>query len=172
VTLLWQEGWTRWSPEVLSNPSHSVIIKCHGLTWQLATRTRQPLTHYSPAPWVGWGEEWTKSKTCELTQRQFSETSEEGIIIKNMQNKWYTIQILTAQQLMMQPVPEQQSQISWIPAPWTTSIYKLGMMSMVWNNSTGQPGLAAWLCSLPAPAHLLISWTWETGRGPWFLSNN
>jgi len=23
--------------------------------------------------------------------------------------------------------------------------------------------LSAWLCSLPAPAHLLTSWAWETG---------
>jgi len=33
---------------------------------------------------------------------------------------------------------------------------------MVWNISTGQLGLSAWLCSLPAPAHLLVSQTWET----------
>jgi len=26
VTLLWQRGWTRWSPEVLSNPYHSVTL--------------------------------------------------------------------------------------------------------------------------------------------------
>ena len=32
--------------------------------------------------------------------------------------------------------------------------------------------LAVCLCSLPAPAHLLTSWTWETGESPWFLSNN
>ena len=29
-----------------------------------------------------------------------------------------------------------------------------------------------WLCSLPAPAHLLISWTRETGKSPSFRSNN
>jgi len=45
-------------------------------------------------------------------------------------------------------------------------------MSMVWNISFGQHGLAAWLCSLPAPAHLLISWIGETGKSPWFPSNN
>jgi len=39
------------------------------------------------------------------------------------------------------------------PAP----IHKPSMMSVVWNISTGQLGLAAWLCSLPAPAHLLMS---------------
>ena len=33
-------------------------------------------------------------------------------------------------------------------------------------------GWAAWLCSLPAPAHLLSSWIWATGRSPWFLSSN
>jgi len=38
------------------------------------------------------------------------------------------------------------------------------MMSMVWNISIGQPGLAAQLCSLPVPAHLLISRTWETRK--------
>ena len=32
--------------------------------------------------------------------------------------------------------------------------------------------LAAWPCSLPAPAHLLISRTRDTGKSPWFLSNN
>jgi len=36
-------------------------------------------------------------------------------------------------------------------------IHKSSMTSMVWNISIGQRGLAAWLCSLPAPAHLLIS---------------
>jgi len=46
------------------------------------------------------------------------------------------------------------------------------MASMVWNISTGHPGLAAWLCSLPAPAHRLISWIWETEKSPWFHSNN
>jgi len=30
-------------------------------------------------------------------------------------------------------------------------------MSMVWNISTGQLGLAAWLCSLPAPAHCSLA---------------
>ena len=45
-------------------------------------------------------------------------------------------------------------------------------MRMVWNISTGQLGLAAWLHSLPGPAHMLISWIYETGKSPWFLSNN
>jgi len=44
-----------------------------------------------------------------------------------------------------------------IPAPLSTLIYEVSMMSMVWNISTGQLGLAAWLCSLPAPAPLLTS---------------
>jgi len=44
-----------------------------------------------------------------------------------------------------------------IPAPQPTTIYKLSMTSMVWNISTGQLGLDAWLCSLPALVHLLIS---------------
>ena len=32
--------------------------------------------------------------------------------------------------------------------------------------------LAAWLCSFPAPARLLISSIWETAKSPWFHSNN
>ena len=32
--------------------------------------------------------------------------------------------------------------------------------------------LSVWLCSLPAPARLLISWTRETAKSPWFHSNN
>jgi len=80
-----------------------------------------------------------------------------------------------------QPIPKQwlqnpwnswNSWISWIPAPWPTRIYKLSMMSMVWNISIDYFGLAAWLCSLPALIHLLISQTWETGKSPWFLRNN
>jgi len=43
--------------------------------------------------------------------------------------------------------------------PDPTPFYILSMTSMVWNISIGQLGLAAWLCSLPAPAHLLISRT-------------
>jgi len=35
-------------------------------------------------------------------------------------------------------------------------LYKLSMMPMVWNIPIAQPGLSVWLCSLPAPAHLLI----------------
>jgi len=41
--------------------------------------------------------------------------------------------------------------------PWPTAICKLNMTSRVCNISTGQLGLSAWLCSLPAPAHLLMS---------------
>ena len=37
-----------------------------------------------------------------------------------------------------------------IPAPRPTHFHKLSMTPMVWNVSTGQPGLSAWLCSLPA----------------------
>jgi len=51
-----------------------------------------------------------------------------------------------------------------IPAHKSTPIYKLSLVSMVWNICVGHPGLAAWLCSLPAPAHRLISWIWETGE--------
>jgi len=41
--------------------------------------------------------------------------------------------------------------------PRPTPIYNLSMVSMIWNIPVGQLGLLAWLCSLPAPAHLLIS---------------
>jgi len=43
-----------------------------------------------------------------------------------------------------------------IPAPWLTPSHKQSTTSVVWNISIGQLGLAAWLCSLPAPAHLLF----------------
>ena len=58
------------------------------------------------------------------------------------------------------------------PAPQRAPIHKWSMASMVWNVSPAQLGLAAWLCSLPAPARLLISWTWETGKSPQFHSNS
>jgi len=45
-------------------------------------------------------------------------------------------------------------------------------MSMVWSISISQLGLAAWLCSLPAPAHLPVSWIRETAKSPWFHSSN
>jgi len=63
----------------------------------------------------------------------------------------------------------QNSQKKWVLPAQPTSIHKLSMPSMVWNISAG---LAAWPCSLPAPACLLISWIWETGRSPWFLGNS
>jgi len=44
-----------------------------------------------------------------------------------------------------------------IPSAGATLLYKFSMMSMVWNISFVQLGLSAWLCSLPAPAYLLIS---------------
>ena len=56
--------------------------------------------------------------------------------------------------------------------PQPTPIHKLSMMSMLWNISTGQLGLAAWLCSRPAAAPLLVSWVRETRKSPWFHSNN
>ena len=46
-----------------------------------------------------------------------------------------------------------------VPAPQTTPICEVSRTSMVWNISIGQLGLAVWLCSLPTPAHLLISRT-------------
>ena len=50
-------------------------------------------------------------------------------------------------------------------------IHTPSMMSRVWNISTGQLG-SAWLCSLPAPARLLMSWIRETRKSPRFHSNN
>ena len=44
-----------------------------------------------------------------------------------------------------------------VPAPWPTLIHKLNMTPMLWKISVGQLGLAVWLCSIPAPTHLLIS---------------
>jgi len=41
---------------------------------------------------------------------------------------------------------------------------------MARNISLGHLGLASWPCSLPAAAQLLINWTWETEKCPWFLS--
>ena len=51
-----------------------------------------------------------------------------------------------------------------IPNTRPTVIPKLSVISMVWNTSSGQLGLAAWLCSLPAPAHMFASWIWEIGK--------
>jgi len=43
-------------------------------------------------------------------------------------------------------------------SPQPTPIYRMSsMIYMIWNISIGQPGLAACLCSILAPAHLLIS---------------
>jgi len=41
--------------------------------------------------------------------------------------------------------------------PQPTPAYKLSTTPVVWNISTGQLGLAAWLCSLAALVHLLVS---------------
>ena len=50
--------------------------------------------------------------------------------------------------------------------PRPTPVYKQSMISMLWNISISQLGLAAWLCSLPALVHLLIRRTWETEKRP------
>ena len=59
-----------------------------------------------------------------------------------------------------------------IPVRLPTPIYKMRMISVLWNISFGHLGLSVCLCSLPPPAHLLISWMWETDKSPWFHSNN
>jgi len=46
---------------------------------------------------------------------------------------------------------------SFLTAPRPTLIHKLSIPSVVWNISIGQLGLAAWLYSLQAPAHLMFS---------------
>ena len=51
-----------------------------------------------------------------------------------------------------------------IPVTQLTPIHKLSRTSVVCNISIGQLGLTAWLPSLPAPAHLLISCMWETRK--------
>jgi len=45
--------------------------------------------------------------------------------------------------------------------PRPTPIHKLSLMPMVWNIAIGQPGLAAWLYSLPAPARWLNVRNWK-----------
>jgi len=64
----------------------------------------QLLAHSFLCP-VGWGAEWTKSTTRRLRYRQFDKMRKEGIIIrtttiiiiiiKNMENKRYTIQLFS-----------------------------------------------------------------------------
>jgi len=90
----------------------------------------------------------------------------------NMQNKLHTIQVFSlpndhlhsqsqssdfAKKSLNSLKSLNSQKKAHIPAPWPTPIYTMSLMSMVWSISTGQRGLAAWLCSLPAPAHLLIS---------------
>ena len=57
-----------------------------------------------------------------------------------------------------------------IPALQLAPIYTLSMTSILWNFSTGQPGLAAWLYSLPGPAHLLIAEYWKLKKVRGFLA--
>jgi len=54
---------------------------------------------------------------------------------------------------ILQSLPDSQKSF----CPPANPIYILSMMYMIWNISTGHPGLAAWLCFLPALVHLLIS---------------
>ena len=89
-------------------------------------------------------------------------------IWRNSQKDWTPGKVRTPPQKIRKKEKKRRR----ISAPWQTPVYKLGLTSMVWNISVGQLGLAARLCSLPAPAHLLVSWTWETRKSPWFLSNN
>jgi len=57
------------------------------------------------------------------------------------------------------PTPSQRPFLNWAQGLWY-GIFPL-------------PSWAICLAVLPpAPAHLLVSWMWETGKGPWFYSNN
>jgi len=82
---------------------------CHGLTQQLATRTRQPLIHPSLSPPVRSGGEWKKRKTYGLRERQFSTTTKEILLLLKMQNILYTIWFSHDPVTDLQPVPEQRS---------------------------------------------------------------
>ena len=86
---------------------------------------------------------------------------------RNSQISWYTQKRPNSQRSLNSQKREEQ-----IPIPWPTPIHKLSMTPIVWTVSIGQLGLAARLCCLPAPAHPLISWTWEAGESLWFHNHN
>ena len=157
---------------------------CRGLTWQLATK-HQTAARSLPSFPPQWGgkEKWTKAKTCGLRWRQLNKTTKEGIIVrrKTMQNKRHTAQFLSPPNNRLRrqsPSSDCRTRrchgarrthrkvklLEKDPAPQPAPVYMLSMTSVVRSISTGQPGLAAWLCSLPAPAHLLFSQTWETEK--------
>ena len=74
------------------------VYVCCGLTWQLATRTMQPLTRSSPCR--GMGRRMDNSKTHGLRSTQFNKTTKEILlpllmIIVIMQNKLYTTQFFS-----------------------------------------------------------------------------
>jgi len=82
-----------------------------------------------------------------------------------MQNKQCTMQF--SHHPMTDCIASPRAAITELPDscfPQPTPIYIQSMMSMVWNTSVSSLGLAAWLCCLPAPAHLLVSLTWETEK--------
>ena len=141
------------------------------------------------------GRRMEKSKTRGLRWRQFTKTTKEIIIIvNNFQKNHDAIQFFSLPDDWVAASPRAAiAELADFPTllktfelmenfqllgkkrflpTWPMPIYKLNMMSMVWNISIGQLGLAAWLCSLPALVHLLVSWRWATGGSPWFLSNN
>jgi len=61
-----------------------------------------------PLP-VGLGGKWTKSKTRGLRYRQFNKTTKNGtiiiILIKNMQNQLYTIQLFSLPEIICAASP-------------------------------------------------------------------
>jgi len=71
-----------------------------------------------------------------------------------LENSWKKTELTEEKSKLMEKFKLREKRV---PAPQQTPIRKLSMMSMVWNISVAQLVLAAWLCSLPAPAHLLIS---------------
>ena len=100
------------------------------------------------------------------------------MIVMNMQNKLCATQFSYPLMTNSQPVPEQQLQnleitnfvkfrkkfnlpdkrgwepteMRTIPAPQPRPVHTLSTPSMARSMSAGQPGLAVWPCSLPAPA--------------------
>ena len=75
VTLLWQEGWTRWPTEVPSNPEHPVILWkktnsslfplnqwCHCKSWTVTERNPSPLALKLPWIYLQW-DEWQIKET-------------------------------------------------------------------------------------------------------------
>ena len=97
-----------------------------------------------------------------------SQSSQISQFLKNSPNSWKKKRPNSQKCSNSQKKGQKEDSCPLTPTP----IYKLSMIPVVWTISIGQLGLAVWLCSLSAPAQLLISWIWETEISLWFLSNN